>query len=325
MSISRTDIELARKRISSFLQVSPLVHSTYYSRKIGAEIYLKLESLQPTHSFKVRGAMNAALALTAAERTRGIVTATGGNHGLALAYIAHVLDIPALIFVPESTSPDRQALIREFGAVVIVHGRDWDDANDMAVEKAAVENLAFVHPFDDLRMIAGAATVVIELIEQLGQLDLIVASIGGGGLVSGLLEAVRHFSPGTRVVGVETVGTDSMFQSLQAAMPIELPAITSIVTSLAARRPGVLTYEIVSERISDLVTVTDYEAVTAALELLDQEKILVEPAAACCLAALQSGKISYGSGEKIGVIMCGANITVMDLLNWQAQLAPASS
>jgi threonine dehydratase len=269
----------------------------------------------------VRGAFNAALSLSENERSRGLVTATGGNHGLALAHIARELDTPAAIFVPESTTPERRALIQEYGARVIVHGRDWDDANEMAVRFSREEHRTYIHPFDNSHMIAGAGTIVPEVVDQIGQIDLIVAAIGGGGLIAGILEAARHLSPGTRVVGVETEGTDSMFQSVEEGHIIELPAITSIVTSLAARQPGQMTFEIVQEYVSDLVTVTDKEAVAEALVLLEYDKLLVEPAASCCLAALSSGKISFNSGEKVVVIMCGGNISLADLQNWSQRFS----
>ena len=174
VNIYRGDIEFARKRISPYLRITPLVRSAYFSELLDTEVLLKLESLQPTHSFKVRGAFNAALSLSPEERSRGLITATGGNHGLALAYIAQALNVPATIYVPESTSDERRKLIRNYGAKVIVHGRDWDDANVAAIMKAEKQGLAYVHPFDDYGMITGAATIVEELIQQNEQIDLIL-------------------------------------------------------------------------------------------------------------------------------------------------------
>jgi threonine dehydratase len=324
--MSQTEIKAAAHRIQPYLPPTPLVKSVHYSERLGADIYLKLESLQPTHSFKVRGAFNAALSLSNDKRNRGLVTATGGNHGLALAHIARELETPATIFVPESTTPERRALIQEYGARVIVHGRDWDDANDMAVQFSSEEHRTYIHPFDNRQMIAGAGTIVPEIIEQIGQVDLIVAAIGGGGLIAGILEATRTYSPGARVVGVETKGADSMYQSVEEGQIIELSAITSIVTSLAARQPGQMTFEIVKKAVSDLVTVSDKEAVAEALILLENDKLLVEPAASCCLAALTSGKVSIQAGEKVVVIMCGGNISLADLQNWSQRfsLSPAA-
>jgi threonine dehydratase len=199
---------------------------------------------------------------------------------------------------------------------VTVHGQSWDDANKQAISIAREQGQIYVHPFDDRRMIAGAATIFTEIMSQINKVDLLVVSIGGGGLISGLLSAVKHFSPETRVIGVETIGADSMVQSVHAGRLVELPVISSIVTSLGARRPGKLTFDIVRDKVADLVTVTDKEAVAAAFELLEHEKFLVEPAASCCLAALTSGKIPIEKGEKVTVIICGANSSFPDLLKW---------
>jgi len=246
------------------------------------------------------------------------MTATGGNHGLALAYAASQLSVPAHVYVPESTSDARQELIRDYGAEVTVHGRSWDEANKRAIEVANEQDRVYVHPFNDRAMITGAATVFKELVEQIGRVDLVVASIGGGGLISGILSAADHYSAGgaSRVIGVETLGADSMYQSVKEGRLLELPAISSIATSLGARKPGSLTYDIVHRKVTDLVTVSDEEAVAAAFDLLEHEKLLVEPAASCCLAALTGGKIPVKRGEKVVIIICGANSSLQELLKW---------
>lgn len=320
MIIGKDEIAATRHRLADHLAPTAAVRSPHFSSRLGADVFLKLESLQPAHSFKARGAFNAALSLSDDEKARGLITASAGNHGLALSLMAATLSLRSTVVVPETTSEARIALMEGIGARVIMDGEAWDDANQQAMRTAEAERLTYVHPFDNPRMMAGAATIVPELLEQIGSFDLLVASIGGGGLIAGLLSAVQHYSPGTRVVGVETVGTDSMYQSVQAGQIVELPAITSIVNSLGARRPGELPFAIVSRYAADVVRVTDEQAMASLFELLDHDKLLVEPAASCCLAALTLGHIPLRPGERAAVVLCGANLTLDQALQWKAGL-----
>ena len=319
MLITLEEIAAARQRIGAYLQPTPLHRSPYYSDRIGADVYLKLETLQPTHSFKVRGASNAALSLQDHELARGLITASGGNHGLALAYIAGRLGASATIYLPQRTPQIKVDAIRALNAHVILHGDAWDDANRLALEEATRSGRAYVHPFDNRAMMAGAATIVAELEEQEGPMDLIVVSVGGGGLIAGILSAVKQLRPTMRVFGVETLGADSMNQSLQAGKLVELKAITSIVESLGARRPGELPFQLVRQHAQGLVTVSDAQATAAVAELLVEDKLLAEPATACCLAALTLGKIPIHAGERVAVILCGANVSPAKVCEWLSQ------
>jgi threonine dehydratase len=213
MLISKSEIEAAERRIKSYLAPTPILYSRYHSALTGADIFLKLETFQPTHSFKVRGAFNAVLALPPEVRRQGIVTASGGNHGLGVALTAAKLGISATIYLPVNTPRIKIDAIRKLGAETVIYGDAWDEANERAMGDSCKRHQAYIHPFDDLHVMAGQGTMVCELITQVPEIDLIVASIGGGGLISGLLSAVQHFSPGTRVVGVETLGADCMYQT----------------------------------------------------------------------------------------------------------------
>ena len=310
MLIPGHEIEAAASHIRTHLAVTPLVRADHFSRKLDANVFFKLETLQPTHSFKVRGAFNALMQLDDGQRKRGVVTASGGNHGLAVAHAARVLGIRATIYLPESATEAKLAAIRPLGPEVIIHGTAWDDANALAMRIATQTGGTYVHPFDDQAVMAGQGTMVLELLQQMPTPDLIVASIGGGGLISGIISAVKHFSPATRVVGVETVGADSMFQSWKAGRIVELPAITSIAETLGARRTQPAQFEIVTKHISDLVTVSDDSALRALREILEAEKILTEPAASCSVAALLERKVAFAAGQNIAVILCGANISL---------------
>jgi threonine dehydratase len=318
MLIPKQDIETAVARIRPHLPVTPLVRAEHFSRKLGASVFFKLETLQPTHSFKVRGAFNALMQLPDEQKKRGVVTASGGNHGLAVAYAAQVLGIPATIYLPESATEAKLAAIRLLRPEIIIHGAAWDDANALAMRVARESGRTYVHPFDDRAVMAGQGTIVPELLQQLPAPALIVASIGGGGLISGIISATKHFSPATRVVGVETVGADSMFQSWKAGRIIELPAITSIAETLGARKTEPAQFEIVSRHANDLVTVSDDSAIQALLQILDKEKLLTEPATSCSVAALVEGCIAIRPGENVVVVLCGANVALENVRCWAA-------
>ena len=320
MLIPRLDIEAAAARIRSHLVPTPLIRSEEFSRRLGANIYFKLETLQPTHSFKVRGAFSALTRLTADQRRIGVVTASGGNHGLAVAHAAAKLGVPASVFLPESATEAKLTAIRRLEPEVIIHGAAWDDANALAMRVAKESGRTYIHPFDNASVMAGQGTLVPEILQQL-EPDLIVASIGGGGLISGILSAVQHFSPSTKVVGVETEGADSMYQSYRAGRIVELPAITSIAETLGARKTEKFQFETVSHYVTDLVTVSDRSAIVALLEILDLEKLLTEPAASCSVAALSEGKIPCKAGDNVVVVLCGANIGMDRVRAWQSASA----
>jgi threonine dehydratase len=316
MLIPRQEIEAAALRIRTRLPITPLVRADHFSRKLGANVLFKLETLQPTHSFKVRGAFNALMQLTDEQRKRGVVTASGGNHGLAVAYAARELCMQATVYLPQSATEAKLAAIRMLDAKIVMHGAAWDDANILATRVARESERAYVHPFDDPAVMAGQATIVTELLQQSAAPDLVVASIGGGGLISGIISATKHLSPATRVVGVETQGADSMFQSREAGRIVELPAITSIAETLGARKTQPVQLEIVMRHVFDLVTVPDSSAVQALLEILATEKLLTEPAASCSVAALLDGAIEVKPGENVVVVLCGANVAIDSLRNW---------
>jgi len=306
--VAKHEIDDAGQRIRAHLSPTPLVRAEHFSRKLGANIFFKLETLQPTHSFKVRGAFNALMQLSEEQRKRGVVTASGGNHGLAVAHAARSLAIPATIYLPESATEAKLSAIRPLEAEIVIHGTAWDDANTLAMRIAQETGRVYIHPFDNNAVMAGQGTIVPELLQQMPAPDLIVVSIGGGGLISGVISATRHYSPASRVVGVETEGADSMFQSWKAGRIVELPEITSIAETLGARKTQPAQFEIVSRHVYDLVTVSDDSTMQALREILETEKLLTEPAAACSVAALIEGKIAVEADQNIVVVLCGANI-----------------
>jgi len=314
--IEKRAIEQAATRVRRWLEPTPLVRSPALSERLGAHVHLKLETLQPTHSFKVRGAFNAIACLNEGQQRRGVVTASGGNHGLAVAYAAKMLGIPATVYLPLSATEAKLAPLRRLGPEIVIHGEAWDDANAFALRVAAQSGRSYVHPFDNPEVMAGQATITVELARQLPRADLIVVSIGGGGLISGVASGARHYLPSARVAGVETEGADSMHQSIAAGRIVELPAITSIAETLGARKTGSVQFDIVATQVRELAVVPDTAAIEALLDLLREDKLLVEPAAACSIAALTTGKIQVRPGENVVVVLCGANVSLDKVLEW---------
>lgn len=319
MLISLQEIEQASERIAPYVQQTPLIRSDYFSKRLNANVFFKLEMLQPTHSFKVRGATNAILSLTDDQRQNGVITASGGNHGLGVTFAASLVDIPAYIYLPTTTPPSKVETLKQLGATTVLHGEAWDEANQLALQVAAENNIAYIHPFDNPNVMAGQATIATELLEQMPEIDMLVTSIGGGGLISGIASAIHHKSPDTRVIGVETIGADSMAQSLANGKIITLDAITSIANTLGAKSTAKRNFDIVQAYVARVVTVTDKQAVESLLDLLDHEKLLTEPATSCSVSALLNGKIDYTEGDNIVVIICGANATLQDVQKWKVQ------
>jgi len=319
MLIEPQDIDDAFQTIQQWLAPTPLIRSRHLSRKLGANIYFKLETLQPTHSFKVRGAFNSISRLPEDVRRRGVVTASGGNHGLAIAFAASALGIQATVLLPAKTPVERISAIRALDAKVILHGASWDDANIEALNLARKNEVAYIHPFDNVDVMAGQATIVKELLAQIPGIDLLIASIGGGGLVSGLISAVAAFSPATRVAGVETEGADSMYRSWRAGHIVELAAITSIAETLGARKTEARQFEIITQHAWSLATVSDDQAIDALVDLLAEDKLVTEPATSCSVAAIVEGKVPVERDENVVVVLCGANAGLARIAAWIAR------
>lgn len=315
--LTRAEIEQAFERVGHVLSETPTVRSRYYSAKQNRNVFLKLENFQPTHSFKVRGAINTILSLAEDERRRGIICASGGNHGLGVAFASAELKIPCHVFLSKQAPKLKIEAIKKLGAKATVYDGIFEEANKLAKATAKQEKKAYVHPFDDARVMAGQGTIILELMKQVEQIDSIIVSIGGGGLISGLVSAVKHFSPKTKVIGVETCGTHCLSLSVEAGKIIELEEVTSVAAdSLGAPRTEARQFAIVSKYVDELIVMNDDETIAALLELLKEEKILVEPASSCTLAALNSGKIRSDLGKNVVAIMCGGNVAVERVCEW---------
>ncbi|MFW9905553.1 MAG: threonine/serine dehydratase [Candidatus Thorarchaeota archaeon] len=316
-NLTISDVKKTLSEIRPFIITTPLIRSYQLERLIGKEIYLKLEFLQPTRSFKVRGACAKALSLDKDVLSQGLVTASGGNHGLGVCYAGRELDAPVVVFLPQSTPKEKIEKIENWGGETIIFGEAWDEANTRAQEYAKNKGQTYIHPFDDISVVKGQGTIALEVLDQNPYLDAIIASVGGGGLISGLGVVASQMKPEIKIFGVETVGCDAVTQSFRAGYPITLKAITSIADTLGAKRTTEATLARIKAVVNDMQTVTDEEALDALQLLLEKEKILVEPATSCSIAALLQNKFDLADIEKICIILCGANVSLRQLREWK--------
>ncbi len=305
----------AQLRLRGLVHRTPLVHSAALSERLGAAVYLKVECLQKTGSFKPRGAFNKMLALSEAERRRGIVAVSGGNHAQGVAYAARRLGIAATITMPAATPRNYLDATRGYGADIVL-------TPDIAAAFAECRRLqeegrALVHPFDDPLVAAGQGTIGLEILEDLPGVTRVYVSIRGGGLISGIATALKAIKPEVRIIGVETVGADAMAQSLAAGKIVELPAITSIARTLGAPRVSELTLGCVRELVEEVKVMTDAAAVHELFWLLERTKYLTEPAASCCVAAAVEQRGQLKPDDQVVILLCGGNISADDLVSFR--------
>jgi threonine dehydratase len=308
-SVTLTTIQAARARIGEAIYFSPCQLSSDLSELTGLPLHLKLENLQRTGSFKERGALNKLLTLSQAERERGVVTASAGNHAQGVAFHAAALGIRAQIVMPLATPQIKVAATRGFGADVVLHGSNYDEACEEALRRRLEEGRTFIHPFDDAEIINGQGTIGLELLEQVPDLEAVVVPIGGGGLISGMACALKETNPRIRVIGVEPEKLPSMLRAREAGAPVTLNAEATIADGIAVRRAGDLTLPLVSRYVDEIVTVDDEEIASAILMLLEHEKTLAEGAGAAALAALLQSKTNLRSRRTV-VLVSGGNIDV---------------
>ncbi|MBI2324313.1 MAG: threonine ammonia-lyase [Chloroflexi bacterium] len=298
-----TDVGNAARAIAPFVRRTPLERSEPLSALAGCELYLKLEDLQHTGAFKLRGALNRLLALDPDVRARGVLTASAGNHGQGVAHAARLLDVPAWIVLPESVPLAKLTAIQRTGAEAIVEGADYDEAHAIALRLAAEKNVTYVHAFDDPTVIAGQGTVALEMLEDEPDLDAIVVPVGGGGLLAGcgLVTASR----GVRLVGAQSDGAPAFARSFAARQVTQAPPRT-IADGIAVGRPSERTLALALESVAEVRTVTDEQIARALLLLLERHKLLAEPAGAAALAAALEGPQPIG--QRVGVVISGGNI-----------------
>lgn len=307
--VTRSRIQAARQRIQNFVSLSPCTHSETFSRLTGSSVFLKLENLQITGAFKERGALNKILNLTDQERERGVIAASAGNHAQAVAYHAGKLGIRAQICMPLTTPLVKVSATRHYGADVVLHGANYDEAYEEAVRRSETDNLTLIHAFDDDDLIVGQGTLGLELLEQNPGMEALVAPVGGGGLIGGIACAVKETNPGIRVVGVQTARLPSMKAAVSAGEPVTLTAAATIADGIAVRRAGERTLPLVRKYVDEIVTVEEEEIANAILLLLEREKTLAEGAGAVAIAALLNRELGLAA-KNVAVLVSGGNIDV---------------
>ncbi|PSQ44681.1 threonine ammonia-lyase [Halobacteriales archaeon SW_7_68_16] len=302
------DVLAAEPRVAETARETPLDYSYTYSDMTGAAVYLKLENHQRTGSFKIRGATNRIATLPETERAAGVVTASAGNHAQGVALAASRAGVDSTVVMPEYAPVSKVTATRSYGAEVVLHGVDYDAAQARAREIEAERGLTYVHAFDDDAVIAGQGTLGLEIHDQSPDLDTIVVPIGGGGLIAGVATAITARNPDARVIGVQAEGASSAAPSLQKGEIHELESVDTIADGIATRRIGDRPFEIIRERVDEVVTVSDPEIAMAVTLLLERSKTLVEGAGAVALAALLADTFEYDPDERVVLALCGGNI-----------------
>lgn len=303
--IALDDIERARLRLAGHVRRTPLMRAEALSRPLPAGLTLKLESLQVTGSFKVRGATSKALTLSPGEARRGLVTASGGNHGLGVAYAGRLIGAPVTIYLPGNAPAVKAERLERWGARVIREGTLWDEADAAAREAARRDGLIYVHAFADPAVMAGQGTVGLEVLEDAPETDLVLVAIGGGGLIAGVATAVKALRPEARVVGVEPVGAPTLYESVRAGAVVELERIATAANTLAPRRSAEANVAIVRQAVDEIVLVTDEEMREAARWLWFEMGVAAELSGAAAVAAALAGRGGAGARNACAIV-CGA-------------------
>lgn len=304
---SLADIRRARETIGGRLHRTPLIRSTTLGRQLGLHVFLKAECLQKTGSFKVRGVLTKLAALPDADKQRGLITVSAGNHGQAVAYAAGTEGVRCVVVMPEYASPAKVAACKEYGAEVIVHG-NAQQAFAKARELEAARGLTLVHPYDDPAIIAGQGTIGLEILEDLPDVGTVIVPIGGGGLISGIAAGLKLSRSGIQVIGVEPEGAPTLSRALARGAPVPLETVDTIADGLTAPVAGELTLPAVQRFVDQVVLVYDNEIAQAMGLMLERTKLLAEPAGAAATAALLARRVIPAAGTCVVSILSGGNI-----------------
>jgi len=307
--VSFKDIEEAYDILKDIVKNTPLEKNRTFSKLTNSNIYLKLENLQNTGSFKIRGAYNKIYHLTDDEKKLGVVCASAGNHAQGVAHASTLLGVKSMVYMPIFAPPTKIIATKGYGAQVVLEGNTYDDAYAAAKKLADEKGLTFVPAFNDDFVIAGQGTIGIEIFEKLKDIDVIVVPVGGGGLISGIACAMKHLNPDVKIIGVEAEGAQSMKRSLEKNKIIPLRSMSTIADGIAVKTPGDKTFEIIKKHVDDFVVVDDEDTSKTLYMMLQRAKLVVEPAGAVSLAALISKKINF-PGKNIVAVISGGNINL---------------
>jgi len=298
----------AKKLISPYLSKTPLIYSKPFSDETNNQIYIKPENLQKTGAFKIRGAFNKLLNLPAEDLKKGVITASAGNHAQGVALASKELGANATIVMPKATPVIKVNATKAYGANVVLHGNDYDEAYEHSKKLEKELNLTYVHPFDDYDIIYGQGTIAIEIYEELKDADFLLVPIGGGGLISGMAIAAKHLNPAIQVLGVEPEGAMSMKTSLKNKQNTSLPHVQTIADGVAVKRVGNKTFSMVNQLVDGIITVSDYDIMDSFLFFLEKHKMVCESAGALSLAALKKMSVV---NKKVVCLVSGGNIDMV--------------
>ena len=308
----------ARRRVSAHAYHTPLLTSRLLSEASGYDVRLKAEMFQKTGSYKIRGPLNKFAELTPEERQRGVICSSAGNHAQGVALAAKIYGIRAVVVMATNATPSKIEATKAYGAEVVLHGMIWDEANEKAKQLVAERGLTYIHPFDDLDLIAGQGTLGLEVYEDFPDVDVIVVPIGGGGLISGVSMAVKGLKPSVKIIGVESSGAPGMLESVRAGHVVTLPEVDCIIDGLRVKRVGENNYSVVRTFVDEIVTLPDEEIFEGVRWTMGHCKLVVEGAAAAPVAALRKGLIKAPAGSKVVCVLSGGNINLDQLkgLRW---------
>jgi len=307
------EVIAAEKRIRPYIRETILEYSPYYSQLAEANVHFKLENLQHTGSFKLRGAMNKMLLLTPAQRERGVVTASTGNHGAAVAYGLGKLGAKCIVFVPDNASPGKVQAIERLGAEVRHFGADTADTEAHARKFAEQNRLTYIPPYNDFQVISGQGTIAVELVKELNNIHTVFVALGGGGLISGIAGYLKSIHPGIEILGCSPQNSQVMIRSVGAGKILDLPSLPTISDGTAGGiEPGAVTFDLCRDLVDDYETVTEEEIKESLRKFLQTQHMLIEGAAAVAVAAMEKRRDRL-AGKNVIVIICGANISVETL------------
>ncbi len=309
MDLPLKEIELAAKRLENTIHRTKIERSKTFSDMSGAEVYLKYENQQKTGSFKIRGASNKIAALVERGELKAAVASSAGNHAQGTAYASHIHGIPATIVMPKSTPIAKAAATEGYGAKVLLYGECYDDAYNKAIEIVEKEGATFIHPYDDLEVMAGQGTIGVEILEDLPTVDMVLVPAGGGGLLAGVAACIKQINPRVKIIGVQSEGAPAINLTFKNKKYTSTDTVSTIADGIAVKMPGKKTTELINKYADDVVTVSDAEISSAILLLLERTKQVVEPAGATTLAAVLNNKVD-AKGKKVVCVLSGGNIDV---------------
>lgn len=297
---------------------TPLLTSRVLSEATGYDVRLKAELFQRTGSYKIRGPLNKFTFLSDEEKRRGVICSSAGNHAQGVALAAKIHGIRAVVAMAANATPSKIEATRAYGAEVVLHGSIWDEANERAKQLVAEQGLTYIHPFDDDQLIMGQGTVGLEIVQDWPEVDVIVVPIGGGGLLSGIVQAAKTFTPRVRVVGVESSGAPGMQRSVAEGRLVTLDTVDCIIDGLRVKTVGTRNFEIIRDHVDEIVSLPDAEIFDAVIWLMHYAKLVPEGAAAAPVAALLRGLISVPAGSRVVCVLSGGNINLDQLrgLRW---------